>query len=72
MRLLLGVLVWTLSTALLAPVIFFAVIVFAGPHSSLLPSVIQPVVAVAGLIALVALPVWLTRLTLRRFDRTPR
>lgn len=71
MRIFLACLVWLVSTAILAPVIFFTVILLAGPHSSMLPSAIQPVVAVVGLIVLLGAPIWLARRVLRKRSPAP-
>jgi hypothetical protein len=61
MRWLLALLAWTLSSAVLAPVLFFAVLVVAGPHSSVLPSVLQPVALLLGWAVLLGVPIWVAR-----------
>jgi hypothetical protein len=70
-RVFLACLVWLITTALLAPVIFFAVIFLAGPHSSVLPSALQPVVVIAALIVLLGAPIWLARRMLRKRSPSP-
>jgi hypothetical protein len=60
-RWLLAIVTWIVSTAILAPVCFVAVIILAGPHSSMLPSVIQPAVLLAGWIVVLAAPFWAAR-----------
>jgi len=42
--------VWIVTAAVLAPVCFFAVLILAGPHSSMLPSIVQPALLLAGLL----------------------
>ena len=66
MRWLLALLVWVGSLALLAPVCFFAVMVLAGPHSSLLPSFLQPLVLVLGWAIVLVVPVVVARAVWRR------
>ena len=66
MRALLTLLAWLVATAILAPVCFFAVIVLAGPHSSMLPSMIQPAVMLLGWIAFLVAPIFVARAVWRR------
>jgi molybdate transport system substrate-binding protein len=66
MRLILTALAWLVSAAVLAPVCLFAAIILAGPHSSVLPSIIQPGVLVLCWIAFVAGPVVVARSVWRR------
>ena len=70
MRWVLAVLAWVISVLVLAPVCFFVVMALAGPHSSMLPSYLQPVVLVLGWAALLVLPVVMARAAWRRL--TPR
>ena len=65
-RWLIAFLVWLVSTAILAPVLFIVVVVLAGPHSSVLPGAIQPAVLVLGWITLIAAPLWMARRTMLR------
>ena len=51
MRWLLTLLVWVITVAVLAPVCFIVTMVLAGPHSSILPSWLQPLVLALGWIA---------------------
>ena len=66
MRALLTGIAWLVSTAILAPVCFYAVIVLAGPHSSMLPSMIQPAVMLLGWIVFLVVPVFVARAVWRR------
>jgi hypothetical protein len=69
MRWAIAFIVWTIAAALLAPVCFFVVMVLAGPHSSMLPSAIQPAVLVAGWIVFLVSPILLARVAWRRASR---
>lgn len=66
MRVLLTVIGWLVATAILVPVCFFAAIVLAGPHSSVLPSFIQPAVLFIGWVVVLAGPILIARLVWRR------
>ena len=66
MRWLLAFLAWLISAAVLAPVCFLVTMVLAGPHSSVLPSAIQPIVLLIGWIVFLVGPVWVARLVWRR------
>ena len=68
-RWLLAILAWLLAVAVLGPVIFFVVILLAGPHSSMLSSVLQPVVLVIGWGVFLAGPVWAARVVWSRAAR---
>jgi uncharacterized membrane protein len=68
MRALLTLFAWLLATAILAPVCFFAVIVLAGPHSSMLPSFIQPGVLLLGWLVLLTVPILIARAVWRRLS----
>jgi hypothetical protein len=50
--------VFVLGVPVTAAVLFLPVVFLAGPHSDLLPGVVQPVVWVAGWLAVVAAPLW--------------
>jgi hypothetical protein len=67
---LVAVVVWLLATAILAPVCFFATIFLAGPHSSILPGFLQPVVVLLGLAVLLVTPLWIARAAWRRVGRS--
>ena len=66
MRWVLAMLAWLVATAVLGPVSFFVVILVAGPHSSMLPSTIQPLVLITGLVVFFAVPVLVARSVWRR------
>lgn len=57
---------WLVTTAILAPVCFFGTLILAGPHSSMLPSLIQPAVLLLGWVVFLAGPVLIARLVWRR------
>jgi hypothetical protein len=71
-RVLLTFIVWSATTALLAPICFVVAVVLAGPHSSMLPSVLQPAVLVLGWLTLLIVPLWVARLAWRRSGRGPQ
>ena len=66
-RWLLGLLAWLASLAVVVPICFFVAIVLAGPHSSLLPGWLQPIVLLLGWVVVVVAPVWIARAVWRRF-----
>lgn len=66
MRWFFAILAWLLSVVILGAVIFVAVLVLAGPHSSMLPSAIQPVVLLLGWAIFLAAPVFVARWVWRR------
>ena len=61
MRWVIAVVVWIATAAVLAPVCFYAVLILAGPHSSMLPSTIQPAVLIAGWLVVLVTPILLAR-----------
>jgi hypothetical protein len=65
-RVLIAFIAWTASFAVLAPVCFFVTLLLAGPHSSMLPSVVQPAVLVLGWLVLLAAPLLVARAVWRR------
>ena len=65
-RVVLTALAYLASLAVFAPLLFFAVMILAGPHSSVLPSRLQPAVVVLGWIAWIVLPVLTARAVWRR------
>jgi hypothetical protein len=62
---------WLLCSALLAPICFFAAVILAGPHSSVLPSIVQPVVLVLCWIVFLAVPLLVARRVWRRTKLPP-
>ena len=62
--------VWAATTAVLAPICFFGTILLAGPHSDILPSILQPAVVLLALALLLAVPLWLARRVWIRTGRT--
>jgi hypothetical protein len=52
-----------------APVCFFVDVLLAGPHSSMLPSAVQPVVLVLGWLVLLVAPILVARRIWRRTGR---
>ena len=66
MRVLLTAVTYLVSVAVLAPVLLVVTIVLAGPHSSMLPSSLQPVVVIIGWVTLLVAPVILARAVWRR------
>ena len=69
MRWLVVIAAWIIAAAILAPVCFFAVVILAGPHSSLLPSAIQPAVLLLGWVVFLGGPILIARATSRRAFR---
>ena len=59
MHWLLAFLAWLVAATILGPVMFFLVLVLAGPHSSLLPSSLQPAVLVLGWLTFLVVPLWI-------------
>ena len=66
---LLTALAWFVSAAVLAPICLFGAIIFAGPHSSMLPSIIQPAVLLFFWIVFLAAPIVAARFVWRRLGR---
>jgi hypothetical protein len=66
MRVLLTAMVWLVTTAILAPVCFFGTMILAGPHSSMLPSFIQPAILLLAWLVFLAGPAAIARLVWRR------
>ena len=72
MRVLLTAVTYLVSLAVLAPLLFFAVMLLAGPHSSMLPSMMQSVVVLLGYLILIVAPVLVARAVwLRPMARPP-
>jgi hypothetical protein len=68
-RWLMAFIAWTATTAVLAPICFFVAVILAGPHSSMLPSFLQPAVLVLGWLTLLIAPLWVARRVWRRTRR---
>ena len=66
---LLAFIAWTAATLVLAPVCLFVALVLAGPHSSMLPSLLQPPVLVLVWLVVLVAPLWLARRVWRRTGR---
>jgi hypothetical protein len=66
------VLAWIIATAVIVPIGFVLAIVLAGPHSSLLPSVLQPVVAVLCWALVLVGPVLVARAVWHRAGQRTR
>lgn len=66
MRWFLTLAAWLVSAAVFVPVTFAVTMVLAGPHSSVLPSFVQPVILVLGWVAVVAGPFFIARSVWRR------
>jgi uncharacterized membrane protein YjgN (DUF898 family) len=65
-RWLMAFIAWSATTAVLAPICFFVAVILAGPHSSMLPSFLQPAVVVLAWLVLLIAPPWLARRVWRR------
>ncbi len=57
---------WLISSVVLAPVCFFGTILLAGPHSSMLPGMVQPVVFLLGWATFLIAPLSIARAVWRR------
>ena len=68
-RVLVAFIAWSAAVAVLSPIAFVAMVVLAGPHSSILPSAVQPVVWLLGWAAVLLLPVLVARMAWRRTNR---
>jgi hypothetical protein len=65
----LAALLFVVAVAAVAALLFFPVMLLAGPHSDLLPATLQPVVLLAGWAAVVGVPAWCARALFRRLTR---
>lgn len=65
-RWLLTALAWLVATAVLRPICFFTAIVLAGPHSGMLPRMLEPPVLIACWVVLLAAPVRIARVVWRK------
>jgi hypothetical protein len=70
-RALITFIAWTASFAVLAPVCFFLTVLLAGPHSSMLPSAVQPAVWVLGWVIVLAAPILVARRVWLRTGKGP-
>jgi membrane protein implicated in regulation of membrane protease activity len=61
--------VWAATAAVLAPICFFGTILLAGPHSDMLPSLLQPPVLLLGWAIFLVAPIWIARRVWRRTQR---
>ncbi len=58
------------ALAVLSPIVFFVMVVLAGPHSSVLPSPVQPAVWLLGWAAVLLVPLLVARVAWRRTGRS--
>jgi hypothetical protein len=65
-RWLLTSLTWLLATVVLLPICFFTALVLAGPHSGMLPQILEAPVIVMCWLALLVVPVLASRTVWRR------
>jgi hypothetical protein len=70
-RVLVTFIAWSAAALLLAPICFFTVILLAGPHSSMLPSAVQPAVLLLGWAAWIVAPIDVARRIWQRTRRSP-
>ena len=68
-RVLIAFIVWLAAAALLAPICFFMTVFLAGPHSDMLPSVLQPPVWLLGWAVFLLAPLALAQMAWRRTHR---
>lgn len=69
MRLLLTIGAYLGALALVTVAAFVAVIVLAGPHGGLLPSIFEKPVLILGWLSVLLIPVWIARVAWRRLGR---
>ena len=65
-RVLIAFIAWSAALVVLSPIVFVVMVVLAGPHSSMLPSAIQPVVWLLGWAAVLLVPALVARMAWRR------
>ena len=63
---LLSLATFVIGVPLVAAILWFPVILLAGPHSSILPSAIQSLVLLGGLASVAVVPAWLALKVYRR------
>lgn len=68
-RVLIAFIAWSAALAVLSPIVFFVTVLLAGPHSSILPSAIQPAVWLLGWACVLIGPVLVARMAWRRTGR---
>ena len=68
-RVLIAFIAWSAAFAVLSPIVFFGTVLLAGPHSSMLPSAVQPAVWLLGWAAVLLLPVLAVRMAWRRTSK---
>jgi hypothetical protein len=68
-QLLLTALAYLLVLSILAVATFFAVLVFAGPHSDVLPGWMEPVVLILGWLVVLVVPAGAAAWVWRRLGR---
>jgi hypothetical protein len=66
MRFVWTLIIFLLALAITAPVLFFGVLIVAGPHSGLLPHFLEVIVLILGWITLIAFPAWIAQKVWRR------
>jgi hypothetical protein len=72
MRYLLALVAWVGAATLIAPICVIVVLVLAGPHSSVLPARVQPVVLLLGSAVFLVVPLLAARVVWRRTGRRAR
>jgi hypothetical protein len=65
-RVLIAFIAGSAALALLSPIVFVAMVVLAGPHSSVLPPAVQPAAWLLGWAAVLLVPVLVARMAWRR------
>ena len=71
-RVLVAFIAWSAAFAVLGPVCFFVTVLLAGPHSSMLPSWLQPPVWLLGWLVLLVVPILAARAAWRTGRSTSR
>lgn len=72
MRVVIVLLVWLATTALVVPAMFFAGMILAGPHSSVLPEWLQPGALLLCWVLVVLVPAFVARAIWLRLSRGQR
>lgn len=65
----LAILVWFVTASVFAPLCFYGALALAGPHASLVPAFLQPVVLLLGWAVFLAGPPLVARAAWRRSGR---
>jgi membrane protein YdbS with pleckstrin-like domain len=71
-RILLAILVYSGALLLVAAVSFGVVLLLAGPHAGILPGWLESMVLVLGWLAVLVIPILITRRFWRHLHRKPR